>query len=52
MLKVVYVYDGYACWERDYRVKIRVVCGRAYHALFMHNMLIRPSREELEKTAR
>ena len=30
------------------RIKIRVVCSRAYHALFMHNMLIRPSREELE----
>ncbi len=27
---------------------MRVVCARAYHALFMHNLLIRPSREELE----
>lgn len=27
---------------------MRVVCARAYHALFMRNMLIRPSREELE----
>jgi phosphoenolpyruvate carboxykinase (ATP) len=25
-----------------------VVCARAYHALFMRNMLIRPPREELE----
>jgi ATP-dependent phosphoenolpyruvate carboxykinase len=25
-----------------------VVTERAYHALFMHNMLIRPSLEELE----
>jgi len=24
------------------------VCARAYHALFMRNMLIRPSRDELE----
>ena len=27
--------------------QVRVVCERAYHALFMHNMLIRPSREQL-----
>ncbi len=25
-----------------------MVCSRPYHALFMHNMLIRPSAEELE----
>ena len=31
------------------RLKIRVICSRAYHALFMHNMLIRPTEEELEK---
>jgi len=29
-------------------LKIRVVCERAYHALFMWNMLIRPSEEELK----
>ena len=28
---------------------MRIVCARAYHALFMRNMLIRPSREELAK---
>ena len=27
---------------------MRIVCARAYHALFMRNMLIRPSREELQ----
>ncbi|ORX66787.1 ATP-utilizing phosphoenolpyruvate carboxykinase [Linderina pennispora] len=31
-----------------YRIKVRVVCARAYHALFMNNMLIRPTAEELE----
>ena len=25
----------------------RGVCARPYHALFMHNMLIRPTEEEL-----
>mmetsp|Transcript_5550 Transcript_5550/g.10466 ORF Transcript_5550/g.10466 Transcript_5550/m.10466 type:complete len:679 (-) Transcript_5550:637-2673(-) len=48
MLDEVYVFDGYAGWELPSRVSIRVVCGRAYHALFMHNMLIRPTAEELK----
>ncbi|SEO68330.1 phosphoenolpyruvate carboxykinase (ATP) [Aquisalimonas asiatica] len=43
----LYVVDGYAGWDPEYRVKIRVICERAYHALFMHNMLIRPTRDEL-----
>jgi len=43
----LYVIDGYAGWNPQYRVKIRVVCARAYHALFMRNMLIRPTNEEL-----
>ena len=28
-------------------MKIRIITSRAYHALFMHNMLIRPTEEEL-----
>ncbi len=44
----VYVVDGYAGWDAAYRIKVRVICARAYHALFMHNLLIRPSRPELE----
>jgi len=44
----VYVIDGYAGWDPKYRIKIRVICARAYHALFMHNMLIRPTPEELD----
>lgn len=35
------VFDGYAGWDPEARFKIRVVCARPYHALFMHNMLIR-----------
>lgn len=27
--------------------RIRIITSRAYHALFMHNMLIRPTAEEL-----
>jgi phosphoenolpyruvate carboxykinase (ATP) len=44
----IYVVDAYAGWDPKYRIKVRVVCARAYHALFMRNMMIRPSREELE----
>jgi phosphoenolpyruvate carboxykinase (ATP) len=44
----LYVFDGYAGWDPKHRIKIRVVCARAYHVLFMRNMLIRPTAEELE----
>jgi phosphoenolpyruvate carboxykinase (ATP) len=44
----IFVVDGYAGWDPDYRIKVRVIGSRAYHALFMHNLLIRPTAEELE----
>ncbi len=43
----LYVVDGYAGWDPTYQLKIRVICARAYQALFMHNMLIRPTAEQL-----
>src|SRR5687768_8545823 len=43
----LYCFDGFAGWDPDYRIKVRVICSRPYHALFMHTMLIRPSKEEL-----
>ncbi|ODQ81681.1 hypothetical protein BABINDRAFT_159939 [Babjeviella inositovora NRRL Y-12698] len=43
----LYVVDAYAGWDPRYRIKVRIVCARAYHALFMKNMLIRPTDEEL-----
>jgi phosphoenolpyruvate carboxykinase (ATP) len=42
-----YVVDASAGWDGNYQAKIRVICTRPYHALFMHNMLIRPTKEEL-----
>lgn len=45
--ETLYVVDGFGGWDPAHRIKVRVICSRAYHALFMHNMLIRPSREEL-----
>jgi phosphoenolpyruvate carboxykinase (ATP) len=44
----LYVVDAYAGWDLENRIKVRVICERAYHALFMHNMLIRPTEKELE----
>jgi phosphoenolpyruvate carboxykinase (ATP) len=45
----IYVIDGFAGWDPRHRIKVRVICTRAYHALFMRNMLIRPTEEELGK---
>jgi phosphoenolpyruvate carboxykinase (ATP) len=43
----VYVVDGYAGWDPENRLKIRVICSRPYHALFIKTMLIRPDPAEL-----
>lgn len=43
----LYVVDGFAGWDPDHQIKVRVICARPYHALFMHNMLIRPTPAEL-----
>jgi phosphoenolpyruvate carboxykinase (ATP) len=43
----LYVFDGFAGWDPAARYKIRIVCARPYHALFMQNMLIRPTEEKL-----
>ena len=46
-LPELFVVDGFAGWDPRYRLKIRVICSSAYHALFMRNMLIVPSDGEL-----
>ena len=43
----IFVFDGFAGWSTK-RIKIRVISARAYHSLFMYNMLIRPTFEELD----
>ena len=45
--KTLYCVDGFAGWDPDHRIKVRVICARPYHALFMHNMLMRPKPKEL-----
>lgn len=44
--KRLYVVDAFAGADPEHRLKIRVVCARPYHALFMWTMLIRPTPEE------
>ncbi|KAF4677066.1 hypothetical protein FOL47_003517 [Perkinsus chesapeaki] len=44
----LFVVDAYAGWDPEYRIKVRVIASRAYHALFMENMLVMPPQEELE----
>lgn len=45
----VYVVDAFAGWDPKYRLKVRIICTRAYHSLFMQNMLIMPSASELSE---
>jgi len=45
--KKLYVVDGFGGWEESYRVPVRVITSRAYHALFMQNMLVPPAEDEL-----
>ena len=35
----LYVLDAFAGWETGHRLKIRIVCSRAYHALFMLSLI-------------
>lgn len=46
-LDKLYVVDGFGGWDPKERIKVRIICTRPYHALFMHNMLIRPTEEQL-----
>ncbi|KAF7140500.1 hypothetical protein RHSIM_Rhsim06G0068700 [Rhododendron simsii] len=47
-LDKVFVNDQFLNWDPNHRIKVRIVSARAYHSLFMHNMCIRPTPEELE----
>ncbi len=45
----IFVFDGYAGWDPAHQIKVRVIAESAYHALFMHNMLIRPTATQLQE---
>ena len=45
----VYVFDGFAGADPKFRIGVRVINEYASQNLFMHDMLIRPTKEELKK---
>ena len=45
--KDVYVFDGFAGAEKKYQRKIRIINERPEQNLFIHQLLIRPTKEEL-----
>ncbi|HOV68987.1 MAG TPA: phosphoenolpyruvate carboxykinase (ATP) [Clostridia bacterium] len=45
--KELFVFDGFAGADPDYRINIRVVNEMPSQNLFMHQLLIRPQKEEL-----
>jgi len=53
--KKLYIVDGFAGWGagwgKKYRVPIRIITSRAYHALFMQNMLVMPNKDEMSEFA-
>jgi phosphoenolpyruvate carboxykinase (ATP) len=46
--KELYVRDVYACADERYRIKVRVITELPWSNLFVHNMFLRPSEEELK----
>jgi phosphoenolpyruvate carboxykinase (ATP) len=43
----IFVIDGWGGHDPLYKLKVRVICTRPYHALFMKQMLIRPSQQSI-----
>ena len=46
--KRLYVVDTYGGADPDHRIKVRFTVEKAWHALFIKTLLIRPTREELK----
>ncbi|GBF11239.1 phosphoenolpyruvate carboxykinase (ATP) [Tepidibacillus sp. HK-1] len=46
--KEIFVFDGYAGANKKYQLPIRVVNEFAWHNLFVQQLFIRPTKEELE----
>lgn len=45
----LFIIDGYAGYDPEYRKLCRIICTRPYHALFMKQMLLRDTEEQLTK---
>ena len=46
--KTLYVIDTFGGWDPDYRIAVRFIVERPYHALFIRQLLIRPTEAELK----
>ncbi|MFL5243251.1 MAG: phosphoenolpyruvate carboxykinase (ATP) [Gemmataceae bacterium] len=44
--KDLFVCDGWACADERERLPVRLICEKAWHALFTHCLLLRPPIEE------
>ena len=44
----IYIKDSYIGAHKQYRLKTRTISPAAYHALFVDNMFLEPSKEELK----
>jgi phosphoenolpyruvate carboxykinase (ATP) len=42
-----YLFDGFAGADEEFRLPIRIVTQKAWHAHFVNNMFIRPNKEQL-----
>lgn len=45
----LFIIDGYAGHDENYRIKTRLIAARPYHALFLKQMLIRGDLEQIKK---
>ena len=42
-----YVFDGFAGDDKDNSLNVRMITKKAWQSLFVNNMFIRPTKEEL-----
>ncbi|MBI4212614.1 MAG: phosphoenolpyruvate carboxykinase (ATP) [Deltaproteobacteria bacterium] len=47
--KDLFVFDGFAGADKDYRLPVRVVTEKAWHSLFARTLFLRPTEAELAK---
>jgi phosphoenolpyruvate carboxykinase (ATP) len=47
----LYVVDAFGGTDPTYRIKVRVITEKAWHALFIKTLLVRPTQEELKDFA-
>lgn len=45
----LFIFDGFAGADDDYKLQVRVISEYAYHGLFSNHLLRRPTKEELKK---